>query len=114
MSAADPTLGVTVGPVNEIILWGQNEPQMDSAVDHLRRGKGLDFQCGAPQVQYCETITKTLVWDYTHKSQTGSTGEYAKVKTASSPANRAEASCSRTRCVAPPSPTPSFPPWKKV
>jgi elongation factor G len=45
MSAADPTLGVTVGPVNEIILWGQNEPQMDSVVDHLRRGKGLDFQC---------------------------------------------------------------------
>src|SRR5688572_24127738 len=80
MCAEDPTLGVTVGPVNEIILWGQSEPQLDSAVDILKRPKGLGFQCGAPQVQYCETITKTLVWDYTHKRQTGGTGEYAKVK----------------------------------
>jgi elongation factor G len=80
MCAEDPTLGVTVGPVNEIILWGQSEPQLDSAVDILKRDKGLGFQCGAPQVQYCETITKTLVWDYTHKRQTGGTGEYAKVK----------------------------------
>jgi elongation factor G len=80
MCAEDPTLGVTVGPVNEIILWGQSELQMDSAVDILKRGKGLDFQCGAPQVRYCETITKTLEWDYTHKRQTGGTGEYAKVR----------------------------------
>jgi elongation factor G len=80
MCAEDPALGVTVGPVNEIILWGQSEPQLDIAVDILKRGKGLDFQCGAPQVQYCETIAKTLVWDYTHKRQTGGTGEYAKVK----------------------------------
>src|SRR5688572_25451850 len=74
MCAEDPTLGVTVGPVNEIILWGQSELQMDSAVDILKRDKGLGFQCGAPQVQYCETITKILVWDYTHRRQTGGSG----------------------------------------
>jgi len=80
MCAADPTLGVTVGPVNEIILWGQSELQMEIAVDTLKRGKGLEFSTGAPQVQYCERITKTIVNEYTHKRQTGGTGEYAKVR----------------------------------
>jgi elongation factor G len=80
MCAEDPTLGVTVGPVNEIVLWAQSELQLDMVVDILKRGKGLECAVGAPQVQYCETITKTLVWDYTHKRQTGGKGEYAKVR----------------------------------
>lgn len=80
MCAADPALAITVGPVNEIVLWGQSEPQLEIAVDILKRGKGLGFTVGAPQVQYCETITKRLVWDYTHKRQTGGKGEYAKVR----------------------------------
>ena len=80
MCAEDATLGVTVGPANEIILWGQSELQLDSAVDILKRGKGLRCTVGAPQVQYCETITRPLVWDYTHKRQTGGKGEYAKVR----------------------------------
>jgi len=80
MCAEDQTLGVTAGPVNEIILWGQSEPQLERTVDILKRGKGLEVAVGAPQVQYCETITRTLVWDYTHKRQTGGTGEYAKVR----------------------------------
>jgi elongation factor G len=80
MCAADPTLGVTVGPVNEIVLWAQSELQLEIVVDTLKRGKGLSFTCGAPQVRYCETVTKTLVWDYTHKRQTGGKGEYAKVR----------------------------------
>ncbi len=80
MCAEDPTLGVTISPVNEIILWGQSELQLERTVDILKRGKGLEATVGAPQVQYCETITKTLVWDYTHKRQTGDNGEYAKVR----------------------------------
>jgi elongation factor G len=80
MCAADPTLGMTIGPANEIILQGQHELQLDFAVDILRRGKGLDFMCGQPQVAYRESITKKIEWDYTHKRQTRGTGEYAKVK----------------------------------
>lgn len=80
MCAEDPTLGVTVGAVNEIVLWAQSELQLEITVDILKRGKGLNCTVGAPQVQYCETITKTLVWDYTHKRQTGGKGEYAKVR----------------------------------
>jgi elongation factor G len=80
MCAADPTLGVTIGPANEIILQGQHELQLGIAVDILKRGKGPDFMIGAPQVAYRETITKTVEWDYTHMRQTGGSGQYAKVK----------------------------------
>lgn len=80
MCAEDPTLGVTIGPVNEILLQGVSELHLEIAVDILRRGKGLVLQVGAPQVHYREGITKTIEWDYTHKRQTRGTGEYAKVK----------------------------------
>ena len=80
MCTADPTLGVAVGPVNEIILQGIGELHLEIAVDILKRGKGLDFKIGAPEVHYREGITKRIQWDYTHKRQTGGAGEYAKVK----------------------------------
>lgn len=80
LCAQDPTLGVATGPVNEIVLQGMGELHLEIAVDQLRRGRGLDFQIGAPQVHYRESITKTIEWGYTHKRQTGAGGEYAKVK----------------------------------
>lgn len=80
MCAEDPTLGVTIGPVNEILLQGVSELHLEIAVDILKRGKGLVLQVGAPEVHYRECITKTIEWDYTHKRQTRGTGEYAKVK----------------------------------
>jgi elongation factor G len=88
MCAKDPTLGVTTGQGNEILLHGVSELHMEIALDILRRGKGIAFQVGAPQVQYCETITKSLVWDYTHKRQTRGAGEYAKVKIRFEPGER--------------------------
>jgi elongation factor G len=80
MCAADATLGVAVGPVNEIVLQGQSELQLEIAVDLLKRGKGLDFKIRAPQVHYRESITKTIEWVYAHTRQTGGKGEYARVK----------------------------------
>ena len=80
MCAADPTLGVAIGPVNEVVLQGASELHLETAVDILKRSKGLVLQVGAPQVHYRECITKTIEWDYTHKRQTRGTGEYAKVK----------------------------------
>ena len=80
MCAADPTLSVAIGPVNEMILQGFSELQFDYAVDILKRVKKLTLQVGAPLVRYCESITKTVEGDYTHKRQTGGAGEYAKVK----------------------------------
>ena len=80
MCAADPALGVAIGPINEIILQGLGELHLEIAVDILRRGKGPDFKIRAPEVHYREGITKRIQWDYTHKRRTGSAGEYAKVK----------------------------------
>lgn len=80
MCAADATLGVAVGPVNEIVLQGQSELQLEIAVDLLKRGKALDFKIGAPQIHFRESITKRIEWDYTHKKQTRGTGQYAQVK----------------------------------
>src|SRR6185369_13484129 len=80
MCATDGTLGVAIGPVNEIILQGVSELQLETVVDRLKRGHGLNFRTGNPQIAYRESITKTIEWDYTHKKQTGGTGEYARVK----------------------------------
>ncbi len=80
MRAADPTLEVAIGPVNEIVLQGMSELHLEITVDLLKRNKGLDFTAGGPQVRYIECITKTIVGDYTHKRQSGGRGEYAKVK----------------------------------
>jgi elongation factor G len=77
LRAQDPTLGVTTGPVNEIVLHGVGELHLEVAVDLLKRSYGLDFQVGAPELHYRESITKTIEWDYTHKRRTG---EYAKVR----------------------------------
>ena len=80
MRADDPTLGVAIGPVNEIILQGMSELQMEIAIDLLKRSKGIECKVGAPQVRYIECITRTIVNDYTHKRLGGDRGEYAKVK----------------------------------
>jgi elongation factor G len=86
LCAQDPTLGVTTGPVNEIVLHGVAELHLEIAVDRLRRAYSLDFQTGAPELHYRESITKTIEWDYTHKRQAGGTGEYAKVRIRFEPA----------------------------
>lgn len=77
--ADNASVSVSIGPVNEIVLHGVGELELEMAVDHLQRHHRLDFKIGAPQVRYLEGITKRIQWDYTHKRQTGGKGEYAKV-----------------------------------
>jgi elongation factor G len=55
-------------------------PLVPAVVDILKRGKGLTCNVGAPQVQYCERITKTIVNEYTHRRQIGGTSGCAGVK----------------------------------
>ena len=78
--AGNPSFGVSVGPVNEIVLFGVDELHLEMAVDRLRRQHSFDFTAGGLQVRYLERITTMIEWDYTHKKQTGGTGEYAKVR----------------------------------
>jgi elongation factor G len=56
------------------------ELHLDIKVDILKRTYKVEANIGAPQVAYREKITRTITKDYTHKKQTGGTGQYAKVK----------------------------------
>jgi elongation factor G len=79
LCAADRGLETEAGPANEVILKGQTELQLEIAVDRAKRAFKVDFDIGQPQVAYRESITKKIEWDYTHKKQTGGSGQYAKV-----------------------------------
>ena len=63
----------------ETILKGMGELHLDIKVDILRRTYGVEVDVGKPQVAYRESITKVVNDSYTHKKQTGGSGQYAKI-----------------------------------
>ncbi|MBT7953019.1 MAG: elongation factor G [Gammaproteobacteria bacterium] len=63
----------------ETILKGMGELHLDIKIDILRRTHGIDVTVGKPQVAYRETITKRVDDSYTHKKQTGGSGQFAKI-----------------------------------
>ena len=63
----------------EIILKGMGELHLDIKIDILRRTHGIDATVGKPQVAYRETITQRIEDSYTHKKQTGGSGQFAKI-----------------------------------
>jgi len=63
----------------ETILKGMGELHLDIKIDILRRTHGIDVEVGKPQVAYRETITKLVEDSYTHKKQTGGSGQFAKI-----------------------------------
>jgi len=63
----------------ETILKGMGELHLDIKVDILRRTHGIDVTVGKPQVAYRETITQRTEDSYTHKKQTGGSGQFAKI-----------------------------------
>ncbi|MBW8857639.1 MAG: elongation factor G, partial [Bradyrhizobium sp.] len=64
----------------QTIIKGMGELHLEIIVDRMRREFKVEANVGAPQVAYRETITKTIEHDYTHKKQTGGSGQFAKVK----------------------------------
>jgi elongation factor G len=77
----DPSFRVSTDQESgQTILKGMGELHLDIKVDILRRTYKVDANIGAPQVAYRETITKKVDVDYTHKKQTGGTGQFARVK----------------------------------
>ncbi|NBJ12312.1 elongation factor G [Microvirga arsenatis] len=81
LAAEDPSFRVSTDQESgQTILKGMGELHLDIKVDILRRTYKVDANVGAPQVAYRETITKKTEVDYTHKKQTGGTGQFARVK----------------------------------
>ncbi len=80
LAAEDPSFRVsTDSESGETIIKGMGELHLDIKVDILKRTHKVEVQVGAPQVAYREAITRKVTKDYTHKKQTGGTGQYARV-----------------------------------
>jgi len=80
MIQEDPSFRVeTDEDSGETILKGMGELHLDIKVDILRRTHGVDVEVGKPQVAYRETITQRIEDSYTHKKQTGGSGQFAKI-----------------------------------
>jgi elongation factor G len=82
LAAEDPSFRVNTDQESgQTIIKGMGELHLDIKVDILRRTHKVDVNVGAPQVAYRETIkSKVMGHDYTHKKQTGGTGQFARVK----------------------------------
>jgi len=80
MVAEDPTFQVeTDEDSGETILKGMGELHLDIKVDILKRTYGVEAEVGKPQVAYRETITVPVSDSYTHKKQSGGSGQFAKI-----------------------------------
>ena len=79
--AEDPSFRVSTDQESgQTILKGMGELHLDIKVDILKRTYKVEANIGAPQVAYREKITRQVTEDYTHKKQTGGTGQFAAVK----------------------------------
>ena len=80
MVAEDPSFQVeTDEDSGETILKGMGELHLDIKVDILKRTYGVELDVGAPQVAYRETITQEVEDSYTHKKQSGGSGQFGKI-----------------------------------
>jgi len=89
LAGEDPSLRLkTDQETGQTILSGMGELHLEIIIDRLRREYGVDCNIGAPQVAYRETISKTWTETYTHKKQSGGSGQYAEVKIVFEPTER--------------------------
>jgi elongation factor G len=81
LAQEDPSFRVSVDHESgQTIIKGMGELHLEIIVDRMKREFKVEANVGAPQVAYRETITRTVEHDYTHKKQTGGSGQFAKVK----------------------------------
>jgi elongation factor G len=80
MVQEDPSFYVeTDQETGEVIIKGMGELHLDIKVDILKRTHGVEVEVGKPQVAYRESITKTIQDSYTHKKQSGGSGQFGKI-----------------------------------
>jgi elongation factor G len=81
LAQEDPSFRVSTDQESgQTILKGMGELHLDIKVDILRRTYKVEANVGAPQVAYRETLSKPVTIQYTHKKQTGGSGQFAEVK----------------------------------
>jgi elongation factor G len=81
LAQEDPSFRVSVDHESgQTIIKGMGELHLEIIVDRMKREFKVEANVGAPQVAYRETITKKIEQDYTHKKQTGGSGQFARVK----------------------------------
>jgi elongation factor G len=81
LAQEDPSFRVATDQESgQTLIKGMGELHLEILVDRMRREFKVEANVGAPQVAYRETLTKPATVDYTHKKQTGGTGQFARVK----------------------------------
>ncbi|RDD61630.1 elongation factor G [Ferruginivarius sediminum] len=81
LAQEDPSFQVSIDQESgQTVIKGMGELHLEILVDRLKREFKVDANVGAPQVAYRETITQRAEVDYTHKKQTGGSGQFARVK----------------------------------
>ncbi len=91
LAAEDPSFRVETDlESGQTIMKGMGELHLDILVDRMKREFKVEANIGAPQVAYRETISREAEIDYTHKKQTGGTGQFARVKLVITPTEPGE------------------------
>ena len=100
LAAEDPSFRVeTDVESGQTIMKGMGELHLDILVDRMRREFKVEANIGAPQVAYRETISHPIEHTYTHKKQTGGSGQFAEVKLSIVPTNPGEGYSFESRIV---------------
>ncbi len=81
LASEDPSFRVATDQESgQTVIKGMGELHLEILVDRMKREFKVDANVGAPQVAYRETFTKQAEIDYTHKKQTGGSGQFARIK----------------------------------
>ncbi|MDC0658738.1 elongation factor G [Leisingera sp. SS27] len=100
LAAEDPSFRVETDiESGQTIMKGMGELHLDILVDRLKREFKVEANIGAPQVAYRETISKEVEHSYTHKKQSGGSGQFAEVKLIISPTEPGEGYSFESRIV---------------
>ncbi len=98
LAQEDPSFRVATDQESgQTIIKGMGELHLEIIVDRMKREFKVEANVGAPQVAYRETISREAEIDYTHKKQTGGSGQFARIKITFEPTSRVPVSSSRTR-----------------
>jgi elongation factor G len=100
LAAEDPSFRVETDiESGQTIMKGMGELHLDILVDRMKREFKVEANIGAPQVAYRETIGREIEHTYTHKKQTGGSGQYAEVKLVITPTQPGEGYSFESRIV---------------